>query len=189
MHAAMMVKWVGTDGEAARFAIRGLLPHLLLQNILTSRIFLSEFITLLSRTCPTFSVHATLPLNSDEVLVTSEPALNFLQLLVRVCQRGEQTPPKTSVSLPARTAWLKLMAQYKASSPIIAEVFSNQVNTQIGQVYFGFAVRKLTTPFDMIASLFGGGNSGASESHGGARGRGRGRGRGELTGPGVDELD
>ncbi len=102
--------------------------HLLLQNILTSRIFLSEFISLLSGSRPTFSVHATLPLDSDEVFVTSEPALNFLQLLVRVCQRGEQTPPASSVPLPARTAWLKLMAQYKASSPIIAEAFSNQVH-------------------------------------------------------------
>ncbi len=62
-----------------------------------------------------------------------------------------------------------------------------QVNTQIGQVYFGFAVRKLTTPFDMIASLFGsgGGSSDASETRG-ARGRGRGRGRGELSGPELD---
>ncbi len=54
-------------------------------------------------------------------------------------------------------------------------------------MYFGFAVRKLTTPFDMIASLFGsgGGSSDASETRG-ARGRGRGRGRGELSGPELD---
>jgi len=128
LHAAMMVKWMGADAEPGRFAIRGLLPYLLLKNILASRIFLTEFINLLSGSRPSLSIHAPLSLGSDEVFVTSEPALNFLQLLVRVCQRGEQTPPAKSAPLPARTAWLKLMAQYKASSPIIAEAFSNQVH-------------------------------------------------------------
>jgi len=49
-------------------------------------------------------------------------------------------------------------------------------------------VRKLTTPFDMIASLLGTGHgtSDTSESRGGTRGLGRGRGSGELSDPELD---
>ncbi|KAF8339667.1 uncharacterized protein EI90DRAFT_3037413 [Cantharellus anzutake] len=187
LHATMMAKWVQSDPEPARFAIRGVLPYLLLQNILCSRIILSKFIGLLSQSRPTLLLHPPLPLPlDDEVLVTSDPALNFLQLLIRVCQRGEQSPPSSSQPLPARTAWLKLVAQYKSSSPVISEVFSNQVNTQIGQIYFGFSVRKLTTPWDMISGLLGGGDSGSPSSPRGGRGQARGSLRRTSTGPELD---
>ena len=99
-------------------------------NILAARTFISTFIALSvsarvelrSSVQPTpLSVPGVTP--SDEILLTSDHVLNFLQLAIRTCQRAAGEDNKT-----AREAWVKLNVWYVSkggylTNPEVRKVF------------------------------------------------------------------
>lgn len=98
-----------------------LLSFLLLQNILAARTFLETFISQVRRKNPTLIVSPTaitIPSSSststkteDELFVTADPTINFLQLAIRACQRGSGDTAENQRD--ARNAWLRIVQQYR----------------------------------------------------------------------------
>lgn len=96
---------------------------LLLQNILAARTFLETFISQARRKIPSLIASTPLTLPSltssstkteDELFVTSNRTLNFLQLAVRACQRGNGDTSESEQE--ARKVWLRLVQQYRTGS-------------------------------------------------------------------------
>lgn len=146
----MMIKWMPPNGSAAMFAVRGVLPYvgllihllsshcstrdhrsLLCRNILAARTFFSEFISQLVRQQPTIlSASSPIALPSDngaddEIYVTTDPTLNFLQLAIRTCQRSNGSSAESQRQ--ARTAFMNLFRRYKTKSEIVSSPAMNKV--------------------------------------------------------------
>src|ERR1700733_9092187 len=107
---------------------RPYLSFLLLQNILAARSFLETFLANVRPTRPTLlaspnpitipSLVAKSERTEDEVFVTSDYTINFLQLAIRACQRGNgETSDKQR---DARNAWVRLQSRYRGKSPLLS---------------------------------------------------------------------
>lgn len=113
---------------------------LLLQNILAARIFLETFLTNVQRTRPTLLASPnpiTIPASrgtEDDVFVTSDYTVNFLQLAIRTCQRGNGETSDNQRD--ARNAWVRLQSRYRGKSSLL----SGQAMTQ---ARFSFLLRGL----------------------------------------------
>lgn len=177
--AHMMADWMPLRSSPGEFAIHGVFPFLLLQNILAARTFLDAFISQLRRTRPTLissetpitipSAASTSDKNEDEIFVTENPVLNFLQLAIRACQRGNGE--SSEHQREARNAWVRLQSRYRPKDPLLSTPAVTQACMTLGNAYFGIPLpRAPGNPLqDMMASLFGGGPS-ASASPGAGRG-------------------
>ncbi|KAF8311762.1 DUF410-domain-containing protein [Clavulina sp. PMI_390] len=179
--AEMMAEWLPADGSPGDFATHGVIPFLLLQNILAARTFLGTFLSLLRKSRPSLipaeaSTPITLPSESstskteDEIFVTTDGTLNFLQLAIRACQRGNGETSEQQRD--ARNAWVRLQNGYRNKSSILSKPSVQQALMTLGNAYFAIPMpRQPGNPLqDMMASLFGGGGAGAGA--GGGKGRG-----------------
>jgi len=163
--AEMMANWLPVDHSPGDFAVRGVVPFLLFQNILAARTFLETFLAIIRRTRPNFLASPdpiTIPSlgtisesKEDDLFVTSDYTINFLQLAIRACQRGNG---KTSTSQrEARSAWVRLHSRYRGKNSFVSGEALTQAYTVLGNSYFGIPLpRAPGNPLkDMMASLFG----------------------------------
>ncbi|KAF8526269.1 hypothetical protein BU17DRAFT_74184 [Hysterangium stoloniferum] len=155
--AQLMVEWLNDSPEIGLFAPRGVIPYLLEGNILAARTFLSHFISNLITSRPNILAQSS-PLiigeTSDEIFVTTDQVLNFLQLAIRTCQRAQGDKNKT-----IREAWVRLCGSYQSKGGLMASPPMRKALSEIGQLYFGFPPPRgqAGNPLqDMFSSLFGG---------------------------------
>jgi hypothetical protein len=59
---------------------------------------------------------------SDEIMLTTDPALNWSQLAVRTCQRAQADRSK-----PMREAWVRLCGTYQSKGGLLAHPAVRQV--------------------------------------------------------------
>jgi hypothetical protein len=85
--------------------------YLLNGNVLASRAFLAGLISYISPTGETLLVGTS----GDEILVTDDSLLNFVQLAVRTVQRAAGAQNKTP-----REAWVRLCGTYQARGGVLA---------------------------------------------------------------------
>ncbi|KAG9078858.1 hypothetical protein FRC06_008126, partial [Ceratobasidium sp. 370] len=172
--AQMMFEWSRDGTNPGAYAIRGTVPYLLNTSILAARTFLTTFIGLVlatPRRDTLINSHFPnpIPLNSpnseqDEVQITTDPTLNFLQLAIQTCLRAgwgneATTSEEETQSRASRDAWLRLAARYR-TRVIGGEAMRDAIES-LGAVYFDIPLaRKGANPLqDMMSSLFGGGDA------------------------------
>jgi hypothetical protein len=85
--------------------------YLLNGNILASRAFVAGLISYISPSGDTFPLGTT----GDEILVTDDSLLNFVQLAVRSVQRAAGAQNRT-----AREAWIRLCGTYQSRGGILS---------------------------------------------------------------------
>jgi len=175
--AQVMFEWSRDGANPGAYAIRGTIPYLLNTSILAARTFLTTFIGLVLATPRRDSLinshfPTPVPLNSpdsepDEVQITTDPTLNFLQLAIQTCQRAgwgheATTDEEQKQNRAARDAWLRLAARYRTR--ITGGEAMRDAIESLGTVYFDIpASRRGGNPLqDMMSSLFGG--AGAPEA-------------------------
>ncbi|KAI0749312.1 hypothetical protein C8Q80DRAFT_616449 [Daedaleopsis nitida] len=162
--AEMFLEWAGPDGPAGAFALRGTIPYLQNGNILASRTFVVHFVSQLTSRRPSLlSSHQPAPIpvgkpgegEQDEIVFTTEPAVNFAQLAVRACQRAQGEKNKTM-----REAWVRLCGTYQSKGGLIANREVRKALVEIAELYFAIPPPRAqqANPFgDMISAMFGGG--------------------------------
>ncbi|CCO34307.1 hypothetical protein BN14_08404 [Rhizoctonia solani AG-1 IB] len=98
----------------------------------------------------------------DEVQITTDPTLNFLQLAVQTCQRAGWGPEATTSeeernNRVSREVWLRLASRYRTR--IVGGDVMRDIIDSLGNIYFDIpAPRKGGNPLqDMMSSFFGGG--------------------------------
>ncbi|KAG9121456.1 hypothetical protein FRC07_002584 [Ceratobasidium sp. 392] len=98
----------------------------------------------------------------DEIQITTDPTLNFLQLAIQTCQRAgwgneATTSEEETQHRASRDAWLRLAARYRTR--VIGGDAMRDAIDSLGAAYFDLPVaRKGANPLqDMMSSLFGGG--------------------------------
>jgi len=152
------------------FACRGTLPYLLNGNIAAARNFLTQYIGLLLASLPSLKSPlqpTPIPLDiasqseKDEIVVTTESVLNFLQLAVRACQRSQGDRNK-----PIRESWIRLCGTYQSKGGLLAKPEVRRVLTELATLYFGFPPPRGqgANPLgDVLSSLFGGAPAGPAK--------------------------
>lgn len=108
-----------------RFSLPNLLRYLLATNILAARTFLTHFTSLLLSARPTLTSEQIALGDSDEVSITSDVTLNFLQLLIRTCQRAHGPSPEHQRE--ARNAWVRLTGRYQNMGGLVGSPLMRQV--------------------------------------------------------------
>jgi hypothetical protein len=182
--AVMMFEWSRGGAEPGAYASRGTIPYLLVGNILAARTFLSQYLSTLLSTRPALLVETLTVVERDEIAVTTDPTLNFLQLLVRTCQRAGGSTPE--YQREARNAWVRLLGRYQNQGGPLSRPEMKQAIVALGAEYFDIQPPRQTNPLaDMVSSLFGG--PGGNPSSGPRFTAGRGRGHG--AGPAPAGLD
>ncbi|KAG9046339.1 hypothetical protein FS837_004608 [Tulasnella sp. UAMH 9824] len=184
------------------FALRGTIPSLTTTNILAARTFLDKFISLLVVAKPDILIHKE-PVaigegaDQDEIWATSNHTLNFLQLAIRICQRGDSD---AGAAREAKQAWIRLCGRYTggvsgANTPgtkvlVAGGDFTREAVIQLSHLYFNIQPPR-TGPMnplgDMMSALFGGSAPSAPQNTRKAIGPGRGRGR--AGGPTTMDVD
>ncbi|KIJ24319.1 hypothetical protein M422DRAFT_194819, partial [Sphaerobolus stellatus SS14] len=167
--AQLLLDWLNGGSDIGVFAARGVIPYLLEGNILAARTFISHFLSQLILSRPAILAEKT-PVTvgdtSDEVYITTDQVLNFLQLAIRTCQRAHGDKNKT-----IREAWVRLCGSYQSKGGLMTAPpmrkaclkFILYYLHQIGQLYFGMPPPRGQTgnPLqDMMSSLFGGPGAG-----------------------------
>ncbi|KAF8589875.1 DUF410-domain-containing protein [Ramaria rubella] len=156
--ACLLLEWWDGTLDAGIYAARGVIPYLLEGNILAARTFLSHFLSQLISMHPSILAEpAPLVIDTtpDEIFVTTDQVLNFLQLAIRTCQRAQGDKNKT-----VREVWVRLCGTYQSKGGLMASMPMRKALSEIAQLYFnippprGQAVNPLQ---DMLSSLFGGG--------------------------------
>ncbi|CAE6437821.1 unnamed protein product [Rhizoctonia solani] len=172
--AQMMFEWSRDGTNPGAYAIRGTIPYLLNTSILAARTFLTTFIglllaspqraTLLNQHFPDPVALKSPDSDPDEVQITTDPTLNFLQLAIQTCQRAgwgpeARTPEEEKHNRVSREAWLRLASRYRAR--IVGGEIMRDVIDSLGNLYFDIpAPRKGANPLqDMMSSFFGGGSA------------------------------
>ena len=132
--ASMFFEWSRSGAEPGAYASRGTIPLLQVGNVLGARSFLSQFLSLLVSSHPDILAEPTpitmtvTPSGSDEIIPTTDHVLNFLQLAVRVCQRG-------AIGLPQRKqvqeVWVRLCGSYQARRGVLAQPYYREVGHPI----------------------------------------------------------
>lgn len=96
--AQVLFEWSRSGADPAAYACRGVMPFLLTMNILASRVFLDRFLSLVLASKPELLLQKD-PVSTgagDEIWVTTDHTLNFLQMAVRICQRADPDSPSES---------------------------------------------------------------------------------------------
>lgn len=88
------------------FASSIILRYLLNGNILAARTFIKHFLSGLPKTY-TPSANIVSIGDNDEVVITSDPLINFCQLAIVTCQRADGDQNKV-----ARESWVRLCGTY-----------------------------------------------------------------------------
>ena len=147
-------------------------------NILAARTFVKHFTSSFTSKYPSFTTPGSNALavgSGDEIIVTSDPVLNFAQVAVRLCQRAQGDRSKLM-----RESWVRFCGTYQSRSGILAtkEIrkvsrfrrrpflsdritsLDFQVLNEIGELFFALPPPKgqQPNPFgDMMSALMGGG--------------------------------
>ncbi|KAG8817786.1 hypothetical protein FRC17_011095 [Serendipita sp. 399] len=109
--ANMLFAWSRNGAEPSIYASKGVIPYLLSGNILAARSFLSQFLSLLISARPSvlatpnpvvLTASGSETTSPDELFLTTEPVLNFLQLVIRTCQRAKNAGAQAK---QAQEAW------------------------------------------------------------------------------------
>ncbi|CAE6425813.1 unnamed protein product [Rhizoctonia solani] len=170
--ARMMFEWSRDGSNPGAYAIRGTIPYLLNTSILAARTFITTFIGLLlasPQRATLINQHFPDPValkspdsDPDEVQITTDPTLNFLQLAIQTCQRAgwgpeARTPEEEKYNRVSRETWLRLASRYRTR--IVGGDVMRDAIESLGNIYFDIpAARKGANPLqDMMSSLFGGG--------------------------------
>ena len=135
----MLIDWSTVGGSLGNFALRGTLPwvpiyprmhhgktepcfvyrYLENGNILAARTFIVQFVNKIVVARPSLVsslVASPLPVtDSSEVVLTTDNALNFCQLAVLTCQRGNAEKNKTM-----RESWVRLCGTYQSKGGALA---------------------------------------------------------------------
>lgn len=152
------------------------ISYLLEGNILAAHTFLSHFLAQLLSSRPAILAEQTpliIDATSDEIFVTTDQVLNFLQLAIRTCQRAQGDKNKT-----VREAWVRLCGTYQSKGGLMASPAMRKVRalsllskitliclpslqalSELGQLYFSMPPPRsqAANPLqDMLSSLFGG---------------------------------
>jgi hypothetical protein len=124
--ASMLFAWSRNGANPGTYASKGVIPFLLAGNILSARVFLSHFLSLLITTKPSILAQptpTTFPVvnsssSTDEVYLTTEPTLNFLQLAIRTCQRAKNAQPQ---GRQIQELWVRLCGSYQSRRGLVAQ--------------------------------------------------------------------
>jgi len=158
--AEMMVYWsAGTN--PGLFALHGILPYLQNGNILAARTFIKHFTLSFTSKYPSFVSrdHGSLSIgSSDEIIVTSDPVLNFAQAIVVLCQRANGDKNKLM-----REYWVRLCGWYQPRCGILATKEIRKILNEIGELFFALRPPKgqqANQLADIMSALMGGGGPG-----------------------------
>lgn len=183
----MFFEWSRTGAEPGAYASRGTIPLLQVGNVLGARSFLSHFLSLLVSSHPdilaepTAIIMTVTPSGSDEIIPTTDPVLNFLQLAIRVCQRGAIGLPQ---SKQVQEIWVRLCGSYQSRRGVLAQPYYREVGPpiisvsdplmklpqalgEIGQLFFDLPTPRSanSNPMaEMMAAMMGGGPSAPKRS-------------------------
>ena len=130
----MLFEWSRSGAEPGAYASRGTIPLLQVGNVLGARSFLSQFLSLLVSSHPDILAEPTpitmavTPSGSDEIIPTTDHVLNFLQLAIRVCQRGAIGLPQ---SKQVQEVWVRLCGSYQARRGVLAQPYYREVDPPI----------------------------------------------------------
>lgn len=133
--AHLLFEWWNGASDPGLYASRGVIPYvfffpwwratqfvtfsyLLEGNILAARTFLSHFLSQLIPSRPGIlveQVHLQVGPSSDEIFVTNDQVLNFLQLAIRTCQRAQGDKNKS-----IRETWVRLCGTYQSKGGLMA---------------------------------------------------------------------
>ncbi|KAG8788327.1 hypothetical protein FRC15_004910 [Serendipita sp. 397] len=164
--ANMLFTWSRNGAEPGTYASKGVIPYLLRGNILAARAFLSQFLSLLIGARP--SVLATPspvvinPAGSeaaspDELYLTTEPVLNFLQLAIRTCQRAKNPGVQAK---QVQEMWVRLCGSYQSRRGLVAQPGYREALGEIGTLFFDLppprAAANNNALQDMMSSFLGG---------------------------------
>ena len=141
--AQLLLDWLNGGPDVGLFAVRGVIPYilnilrilatftnippryLLEGNILAARTFLDHFISKLISSNPEILAESS-PVSvgdsSDELYITKDQVLNFLQLAIRTCQRAQGDKNKT-----IREAWVRLCGSYQSKGGLMATPLMRKV--------------------------------------------------------------
>jgi len=164
--AQMFVDWSSQGGTPGLFAIRGTLPYLQNGNILAARTFNAHFVSQLTAARPDLisSLKASIPIkdtvsgHTDEIIFTTDPVLNFSQLVVRTCQRAQGEKNKLM-----RERWVRLCGTYQSTGGILAKPEVRKALSELGELYFAIPLPRSQQGNlgDMLSAMFGGPPGGA----------------------------
>jgi len=127
--ANMLFTWSRSGADPGTYASKGVIPFLLAGNILAARTFLSQFLSLLIAARPDILARPgpiALPGGSgegggggvDEVFLTTDTTLNFLQLVIRTCQRAKNPAPQ---GRQVQEMWVRLCGSYQSRRGLVAQ--------------------------------------------------------------------
>jgi hypothetical protein len=125
----MLFTWSRNGADPGTYASKGVIPFLLAGNILAARTFLNQYLALLIAARPGILARqgaVTLPSGGDgkgsggavdEVYLTTDTTLNFLQLVVRTCQRAKNPAPQ---GRQVQEMWVRLCGSYQSRRGLVA---------------------------------------------------------------------
>ncbi|KAF9460334.1 hypothetical protein BDZ94DRAFT_1266317 [Collybia nuda] len=149
--AEMFVQWLSTGGTPGAFALRGTIPYLQNGNILAARTFIKHFASALPKNIQTSPVSVG---STDEIILTTDPLVNFSQMAVITCQRAQGDKNKV-----LRESWVRLCGTYQSRGGVIATPPVRQALNEIAFLYFAIPPprNQSANPLgEMLSSLFGG---------------------------------
>ncbi|KAF7773509.1 hypothetical protein Agabi119p4_5676 [Agaricus bisporus var. burnettii] len=149
--AEMFLQWSGGE-RAGIFALRGTFPYLLNGNILAARTFIKHFLSGLPKTY-TPSANIVSIGDNDEVVITSDPLINFCQLAIVTCQRADGDQNKV-----ARESWVRLCGTYLSQGGPLAAPEVRKALNEVATLYFAIPPPRTqaANPLGgMLSSLFG----------------------------------
>ncbi|KAF8442267.1 hypothetical protein L210DRAFT_3202571 [Boletus edulis BED1] len=163
--AQMMVDWCAAGGIPGHFALRGTLPYLENGNVLAARTFIVQFVNKMIATQSSLASSlevSPLPVtDSSEVVLTTDNALNFCQLAVLACQRGNAEKNKVM-----RESWIRLCGTYQSRGGILATNEVRSALLDIATLYFALPPPKTqlnNNPLGaMLSSMLSGGAPGSA---------------------------
>jgi len=162
--ASMFFEWSRSGAEPGAYASRGTIPLLRVGNILGARSFLSQFLSLLVSSHPETLAEPTpitmtvTPAGSDEIIATTDHVLNFLQLAIRVCQRGAIGLPQ---SKQVQEMWVRLCGSYQSRRGVLTQPYYREALGEIGLLFFDLPPPRSANAnpmADMMAAMMGGGS-------------------------------
>ncbi|KIM31594.1 hypothetical protein M408DRAFT_64328 [Serendipita vermifera MAFF 305830] len=169
--ANVLFAWSRNGADPGTYASKGVIPYLLAGNILAARIFLASFLTLLVAARPDILARQNaIPLPAsgesaaDEVYLTTDLTLNFLQLAIRTCQRAKNAQPQGK---QAQEMWVRLCGSYQSRRGLVAQGVYREALSEIGTLFFDLPAPRAAAgnPLqDMMASFLGGPPGGGSQA-------------------------
>ena len=119
----MLFAWSRNGAEPGTYASKGVIPYLVTGNILAARVFLSTFLGLLIAARPAILARPAVSIpgaagSTDELYLTTDLTLNFLQLAIRTCQRAKNIQPK---GRQVQEMWVRLCGSYQSRRGLVAQ--------------------------------------------------------------------